>query len=166
MKPPTLSVAVGIALAMALASWEVRGCIVEHERQSALLSYRNELVAAEIARVETELRRSPPRTVADVTKIVGNAPTACDDKNEPGPLDDPRTEPCPKGTACHEAFYRADWYVRRRIERPDARVWFDRRLDGDNSWGKLEIRVAGCDAGDLVLAIDGLDPPQFALGVW
>ena len=156
----------GVAFAIAWFAWMLRGRFLEHRRQSALLSYRNALVTAEIARVGTLLRRFPPRTLADVTTMVGNVPTACDDKNEPGPLDDPRTERCPRGSACHEAFYMADWYVRRHIESPGARVWFDAKVDVDNASSKLRIRVAGCEPGDLVLAIDELEPARFSLGDW
>jgi hypothetical protein len=161
-----IGVVLGVALAVTLSAWALRACFVEHERRSALLLYRNELVAAEIARVETMLHQAPPRTLADITKIIGKAPSACDDRNEPGPLDDPRDERCPRGSACHEAFYMADWHVRRHIERPDARVWFDASLDGDNLWSKLRIRVAGCDPDDRVLAIDELEPAQFSLRDW
>jgi hypothetical protein len=161
-----VTVVLGVAFALAWFAWEVRRRSLEHQRQSALLSYRNGLVAVEMARVGTLLRRFPPHTLADVTTIVGNAPTACDDKNEPGPLDDPRTERCPRGSACHEAFYMADWYVRRHIEPPDARVWFDAKVDVDNASSRLRIRVAGCEPGDLVLSIDELEPARFSLGDW
>jgi hypothetical protein len=161
-----ISVVLGVAVAIALAAWGLRGSLLEKRRLSALLSYRNGLVTGEVARVEELLRRSPPRTIADVTKIVGTAPSMCDDKNEPGPLDDPRAEKCPKGSACHEAFYMAYWYVRRHIESPDTRVWFDRKLEPDNSGSKVRIHVTGCDPGDVVLEIDKLEPARFSIGEW
>lgn len=165
MKRHSISIVV-FGIAIALVAWGLRGSLRERRRLSALLSYRNGLVAGEVARVDELLRRSPPRTIADVTKIVGTGPSMCDDKNEPGPLDDPRLERCPKGSACHEAFYVAYWYVRRHIETPDTRVWFDRKLEVDNSASKVRIHVAGCEPGDLVLAIDRLEPAQFSLGEW
>jgi hypothetical protein len=164
--PSRIPVAVGVTIAIALAAWGLRRYLSDQRRLSALLAYRNRLVAAEIGRVQTSLHRSPPRTVADVTTIVGKGPSDCDDRNEPGPLDDPRAERCPRGAPCHEAFYMADWYLRRHIEPPDTRVWFDRELEGDNAWGRIRIRVAGCEPGDLVLAIDELEPERLSLASW
>jgi hypothetical protein len=164
VKPPRIVVGVGVAIAISLGAWGLRRLLLERRHLSALLSYRNELVAADFGRVQAELHHGPPRTLAEVTTMIGKAPTACGDRNEPGPLDDPRAERCPRGSACHEAAYMADWYVRRHIEAPDTRVWFDRDLDGDNAWGRLRIRVAGCDPGDLVVAIDELEP--FSLREW
>ena len=164
MKRQSIILVLGIGIA--LGAWGLHGSLLERRRLSALLSYRNGLVAGEVARVDDFFRRSPPRTIADVTKIVGTVPSMCDDKNEPGPLDDPRLERCPKGSACHEAFYVAYWYVRRHIEPPDTRVWFDVKLEGDNSANKVRIHVAGCDPGDIVLAIDKLEPAQFSIGEW
>jgi hypothetical protein len=166
VKLQRIIIALGVAVTVPLLGWRLRGVVSEERRVSALLSYRNGLVVAEIARVEALLRRAPPRTIAGATTIVGSAPTICNDKNEPGPLDDPRTERCPRGAACHEAFYMTDWYVRRHIEPPDTRVWFDRKLDTDDTSGRLRIRAAGCKPGDLVLAIDELDPARFSLGDW
>ena len=153
-------------MAIALAAWALCRCLSEQRRLSALLSYRNRLVVAEIGRVQTAIHRSPPRTIADVATIVGKGPSYCDDRNEPGPLDDPRAERCPRGSACHEAFYMADWYLRRHIEPPDTRVWFDREFEGDGEWGTMRVRVAGCEPGDLVLEIDDLEPDRFSLASW
>jgi hypothetical protein len=159
-------VAPGVALAVGLSALGLHRWRLEHQREATLLAYRNGVVRAELARVETALGRSPPQTVADIAAIVGVGLSTCDDKNEPGPLDDPRIETCPKGSACHEAFYMADWYVRRRIEAPDTRVWFDRNLEVDNSWSRLRVRVAGCEPGDRVMTMDPIDPARFDLGSW
>ena len=156
----------GVAVAVTLSAWKLRDYRSEKQRSSARLAYRNGLVVAEMARVQTLLRRSPPHTIADVTKIVGSPSVLCNDKNEPGPLDDPRAERCPVGSACHGAFYMVDWYVRRRIERPDTRVWFDPKLDGDNSSGKLRIHVSGCEPGASVLEAVELDPVRFSVTDW
>jgi hypothetical protein len=163
---PGVAIALAMAGAVGLTARGLRRWVIDARRGSALLSYRNGLVIAEVTRVEQLLGRTPPRTLADVARVVGATPSTCDDRNEPGPLDDPRTEPCSRGAACHEPFFMADWYVRRHVEASDPRVWFDRKLDADNSAGKLRVRVAGCQPGDLVVSIDRLEPARFAIDRW
>ncbi len=151
---------------MLLVGIPLRRGAIERRRASALLAYRNALVDREVVRVDSLLRHSPPPTISDVSRLVGVGPSTCDDKNEPGPLDDPRMERCPKGSACHEAFFRADWYVRQHIESPDTRVWFDAHLDKDGVNGGLQVRVTGCNSEDRVVKIEPIEERRFSLVEW
>lgn len=151
---------------MLLVGVPLRRGAIERRRTSALLAYRNARVAAELTRAETLLRESPPQTISDVSRLVGVGPSTCGDKDEPGPLDDPRTEQCPPGSGCHQAFFRADWYVRRHIESPDTRVWFDASRDNDGVNAGLQVRVTGCNSDDRVVKIDPLERPRFSLAEW
>jgi hypothetical protein len=161
-----LNLALVVTVGVALLSWRFQRSLLEKRHWAALLVYRNGLVATELARIEASFSHTPPRTIADVTKLVGSPPNVCDDRNEPGPLDDPRAEKCPRGSACHEAFYTADWFVRRHIAPPDRRVWLDPKVETDEASGKLRIRVAGCEPEDRILSIEEPDPSEYSLNEW
>ncbi len=110
--------------------------------------------------------RSPPRTLQDAGALVGRPPTRCNDTNEPGPLDDPRDERCPKGTDCHIAWYVASWSIRKHIESPDTRVWFDGTSDDGESGGQIKMHVAGCESNDRVVLGDKLDLDRVLIRDW
>ncbi len=143
----TLVVVLGVTCAAIACVCAIRS----GSASAALVAYRNAVVEREIARVTMSFDRSPPRTLQDAEAIVLRPPTRCDDTNEPGPLDDPHDERCPKGTDCHIAWYVASWSIRKHIESPDTRVWFDRGND-DESEGPIKMRVAGCESTDRVIS--------------